>query len=300
MNKEMSGIWYAIMAYACWGFLPLYWKALQTITSGEILAHRILWSFVFVALIIFLTRKWDQVKVVVKQPLTRLSVLVSGFLISANWFVYIWAVNHNYVIEASLGYYINPLLSVFLGMIVLKEKLHFWHLISISLAVIGVFIMTYEFGKIPWIAFILALTFAFYGLAKKMTKVDSMVSLGLETTIVAPLAIAYISLLQFEGTGALGSISWQDTLLLVGSGIITALPLLWFAQAAKKISLTTIGFIQYLSPSISLLLGVFIFKEPFTTTHLISFLFIWSAILLYSVTSARLMVQMNPKIERKI
>ncbi|RXT02306.1 EamA family transporter RarD [Ammoniphilus sp. CFH 90114] len=300
MNREVTGIWYAVAAYASWGLLPLYWKALQQIPSGEILAHRILWSFVFVSMILFLMKRWKSFKEVLFQPSVRLGIFASGFLISANWFTYIWAVNNNHVIEASLGYYINPLLSFCLGMLVLKERLHFWQLVSIALAAIGVIIITVEFGKIPWVAFSLALTFAFYGLAKKLTKVDSMISLALETTIVAPLAILYLSFLQWNGSGALGTVTMGEHFLLFGAGIVTALPLLWFAQAAKRISLTTIGFIQYLSPSIGLLLGIFLYKEPFTTAHIISFSFIWAALLLYSISSTKFMVQITPKFQRKL
>lgn len=285
MNERQKGIVYTVSSYAVWGILPIYWSWLKEIPSGEILAHRIIWSFLFVLCLWIVSKRMGQVKTVFSSPKQLLTVFLSGLLISANWFIYIWAVNHGHVIESSLGYYINPLLSISLGMMVLREKLTIWQMVSVMVAAMGVLVITVEFGKIPWIAFSLALTFALYGLVKKMVKLDSMVALGMETLMVTPIALIYLMFLQTAGQSSLRQISLATLVLLLCAGIITALPLYWFAQGAKRIPLSMMGFIQYLSPSITLLLGVFLFKEPFTRTHILSFGLIWAALILYTVSS---------------
>ncbi|RKD24422.1 transporter [Ammoniphilus oxalaticus] len=285
MSEERKGIWYAIGAYILWGILAIYWKSLQDIPAGEILAHRVFWSFLFVGVVLFISKRIFQVKAVLSSRRNWITVTCSGFLISANWFTYIWAVNNDHVIEASLGYYINPLFSFALGVLVLKEGLRRWQAISMLFAAVGVTILTIEYGKFPWIALSLALTFAFYGLTKKMIELDSLIALGLETLMVFPVAFFYLFRLELNGTSSLSSISLPTFLLLASSGVITAVPLLWFAQAAKRIPYTMISFIQYVSPTITLLLGIFLYKETFTWTHLISFGFIWLALALYTITS---------------
>lgn len=285
MSEERKGIWYVIGAYTLWGILPIYWKSLEAIPSGEILAHRIFWSFLFVFVLLMVGKRMVLLKEVLSNRKNRYTVMISGFLISANWFVYIWAVNHDHVIEASLGYYINPLLSFALGVIVLRESLHRWQVISILIAAIGVAILTIEFGKIPWIAFALALTFALYGLTKKLVQLDSLIALGLETLMVFPVALIYLFSLQSNGDSSLAQVSFLTIGLLACSGMVTTIPLFWFAQGAKRIPFTMVSFIQYVSPSISLLLGVFLYKEPFTWIHLVSFGCIWSALLLYTISS---------------
>lgn len=262
----------------------------------EILAHRILWSFVFVIVIIFIQNQWNKLIEILKNKRNRRSVFISGLLISSNWLLYIWAVNANHVVEASLGYYINPLISIALGMIVLKEKLNFWQLISLSFAIIGVLVITIQLGKAPWIALFLAISFGLYGLSKKMLKMDATVGLAAETLFVAPIALAYILFVQLSGSGSsLGDVSLGISFLLLGAGIVTAMPLIWFAQATGRVSLSTVGFVQYLAPSISLLLGVFVFKEIFTHAHLLSFSFIWTALLIYSFSRTPILLQLQPR-----
>jgi chloramphenicol-sensitive protein RarD len=298
-NQYSSGVWYAIIAYTLWGFLPLYWKILDQIPSSEILAHRVLWSFVFVSLILAVSSKWpifkEECKKIFLNRSHLLSLIASSLFISANWFIYIWAVNTGQFIETSLGYYINPLLSVLLGVIVLKERLTYWQTLSFILAAIGVAILTIQYGQVPWIALGLALSFGLYGLTKKIANLNSLIGLTFETLFVLPIALIYISSLQLAGTGALTISSPDITLLLMGAGVATALPLLFFAQGAKRIPLSMIGFLQYIAPSIILCLGVFIFKEPFTTIHLISFTFIWSALTLYSVSKTKWMTALESK-----
>jgi chloramphenicol-sensitive protein RarD len=191
LHDQTAGIWYAIAAYTAWGFLPLYWKLLNQVPAGEILAHRILWSFIFVSIVLFISGRWNRIKEVLSIRMNQLSILAASFLISANWFIYIWAVNNNHVIETSLGYYINPLLSIVLGMVVFKERLKFWQWVSVLFAAVGVAILTIQYGNIPWIAISLALTFALYGLTKKIAKnIDSMVALTLESHLPRLMSIA--------------------------------------------------------------------------------------------------------------
>ncbi|WP_227765570.1 EamA family transporter RarD [Zhaonella formicivorans] len=282
LSSIVIGIWYSILAYLLWGILPLYWKALQQVPPREILAHRILWSLIFVCIILIFNGRWHIVKKVLSNGSNRIGICLGGLLISANWYTYIWAVNSNRVVEASLGYYINPLFTVALGLLVLKEQSDFWQIVSFLLASFGVAVLAIEYGKIPWVALLLAVTFGLYGLVKKLVNVDSIIGLALETFFVAPIAMMYLAFVHVKGISSFGSISNQITFMLMGAGVATALPLLWFAEGAKRVPFSILGFIQYLSPSISLFLGVFLFKEPFTKAHILSFGLIWLAIALYS------------------
>jgi chloramphenicol-sensitive protein RarD len=292
-TEQNIGIWYAIIAYASWGVLPLYWKLLEAVPAGEILAHRIFWSFIFVVFILLFTKRWKQFKAVLSNRSKLAALTLCSILVTSNWFIYIWAVNNGHVLESSLGYYINPLLSIVLGMVILKERLNFWQYASVLLAALGVILIAVRFGKFPWISLSLALTFALYGLAKKLAKVDSIIGLALETAIVTPLAFLYLTFKQVHGTHAFGT-SLSVTLLLAGAGIVTAMPLLWFAQAANRVSLATIGFTQYLSPTIMLFLSFFVFHEPFTTPELISFSFIWCALIIYTFSNSSFLKRVKP------
>jgi chloramphenicol-sensitive protein RarD len=300
ISNQQSGVWYGIVAYASWGILPLYWKSLHNVPAIEILAHRIFWSFGFIMILIGFFRRWDEVRQVAGDVKKRGLFLGAALLISANWFIYIWAVNAGHIVECSLGYYINPLFSICLGMLFLKEKLNFWQLLALGFALTGVFVLTVQYGKIPWIALTLTVTFGLYGLVKKLIRVEAMIGLTLETLIVAPVALGYILWLQVAGNGALGNIGPVGTMMLIGAGIVTALPLLWFAQAANRIPLSTLGFIQYLSPTISLLLGVFIYREPFTRAHLVSFGLIWAALVIFSCSNLPCLLKIQPKKLREI
>jgi len=280
---NVRGIYYALAAFMLWGFLPLYWKTLQSFSAGIILANRIIWSALFVFCLLKKRNQMSMVKAVVRDKQKLFLVFLSAVIISGNWFVYIWAVNANHVIEASMGYYINPLIVILMGMLILKEKLNRMEGAAIILAFAGVFFITWQYGQVPWISLFLATSFALYGLCKKMVQVDSLVALGLETVILTPLAIVYLVANRSTLMHTLQSVSWVTVALLVLSGVLTALPLLWFAQAAKLVTMSILGFSQYLSPSISLLLGIFLFREPFTSTHVISFALIWSGLLIFSL-----------------
>ena len=289
VDNHLIGTCYAFAAFTSWGLLPLYWKLLKQIPSAEILAHRIFWSFVVVSGLLIMKGQWDGYKRTIAIKAHRIPLLVSTSLVSLNWFVYIWAVNANHIVEASMGYYINPLFSVFLGVVVLRERLNRLQWVALGLAATGVLILAVTYGKFPWIAFTLALTFGLYGLSKKMAAVDSLIGFGLETAMITPLCLGYIMVKQSQGLGSFGTISPTITLLLILSGIVTAYPMIWFSQAAKKIPLSKVGFIQYVAPTISLMIGVLIFHEPFTIVHLVSFGCIWSALALYSLSHTSLL-----------
>ena len=280
-NKTIGTI-YAALAFILWGVLPIYWKVLKDVSSEEILANRILWSFVFVSLLMVFLKQWDKLLLVFKNKKNVKLAILCACMITINWFTYIWAVNNDHILDSSLGYYINPLFTVFLGVAVLKEKINKAQIFSLLLASAGVIIIAVQYGKIPWISLTLAISFGLYGLFKKMLTVDSVTGLALETTILAPFALAFILFKHVSGNGAFGAGSIVTTLLLIGAGIVTATPLLWFAKAAKRVELSTIGFLQYISPTIGLILGIFIYKESFTTMNFISFGFIWAALIIYS------------------
>lgn len=284
-ERETTGLIYGILAYFAWGILPLYWKLLEAIPATEILAYRIFCSFIFVGILLLATGNWEKVVVVCKSKKNIFLIFICASIISANWGIYIWAVNSGQVVEASMGYYINPLVVFILSVTVLKEKLNLGQIIAILFATIGVLVITLQYGKFPWVALSLAVTFAIYGLIKKMINVDAMGGLALETAIIAPMALAYIIFRQVQGLGAVGSISMGTFIILLGSGVVTAAPLLWFAQATGRLRFSTIGFLQYIAPTISLFLGVVVFKEPFTVSHLLSFGFIWLALVIYTLSN---------------
>ncbi len=281
-RKEVIGLAYALLAFFTWGLLPLYWKLLNQVPAGEILAHRIFWSFIFVLGIIILGGKLNTLKTVFKEIKKVCYLFISSLLLSINWFTYIWAVNANFVVEASLGYYMLPLATVLLSITVLREKINIAQIIALSLAAVGVYILASQYGRIPWIALVLAITFAMYGLIKKTVQVEPIIGIAIETALITPIAFIFLTVKQMQGTAAFINVALKTDLLLVGAGIATALPLIWFAKGAQTLKLSTIGFLEYIAPTISLLLGVFVFKEQFSILHLISFGFIWAAIIVYT------------------
>ncbi|PAV31452.1 protein RarD [Virgibacillus profundi] len=283
-NQEKLGILYTATAYILWGFLPIYWKLVDRVPAGEILAHRIVWSFIFMLLIVSILRKWSpfiqECKVILKDRNKLIGISAASILISINWLTFIWAVNSDHVIQASLGYYINPLVSILLGIIVLKEKLTRRQVISFILAAAGVFYLTFSFGVFPWISILLALSFGFYGLLKKMVDISAMFGLTIETMIVTPIAAIYLFTLP-ESVFTFDTAMSSTNLLLIGAGVVTAVPLLLFASGAKQIPLAMVGFLQYFAPTLMLILGVFLYNETFTMAHFIAFAFIWTALIIY-------------------
>jgi chloramphenicol-sensitive protein RarD len=289
-----TGIWYAIAAFSLWGILPIYWKTLKHVPALQILAHRFIWSFVFVAFLIAFLGQWNNLKAVVAQRKKLLAATACSVLICANWGIFIWAVNADHIVDASLGYYINPLFSVCLGMLVLRERLNFWQLLALCIAAVGVVIFACQYGQIPWIALSLATTFGLYGLVKKMAGIDAVIGLAIETMILTPVALGYLFWLQQKGLGAFGHSSPGITLLLAGAGIVTAIPLLGFAKATQQVPLSVIGFIQYLNPTMTLLLGLFLYHEPFTLIQLGGFGLIWLALALFSCSQLNFMQEHQP------
>jgi chloramphenicol-sensitive protein RarD len=298
-TEHQAGVLYAAFSYILWGILPIYWKLLHHVNADEILANRVFWSFFFIAVVLVFNRKWNlftgTLRGLSKNKKQFAALTVASLLISINWFIYIWAVNTDQMIEASLGYYINPLVSVLLGMIFLKERLSVLQYVSFAMAAVGVLIMTVSYGQFPWIALTLAVSFGLYGLAKKLIKVDSAVGLALETLVLMPLAGIYIGYLVNEGTNSLFAGSWTASLLLAGAGAATAVPLLFFAKGAQRIPLATLGILQYIAPTLTLILGVFVYHETFSTIHLLAFTFIWSALILYSLSRTRMAAALTVK-----
>ncbi|WP_335872205.1 EamA family transporter RarD [Bacillus sp. 2205SS5-2] len=288
MKKEKIGVLSTAFSYFLWGILPVYWKWLQHVGADEILANRVFWSFWFMILYLFLSNRWNGFRKIIQEFRENRRMLyalgIASILISMNWFIYIFAVNSNQMVEASLGYYINPLVSVLLGVFILKEKLNKFHLVSFLLALTGVLILTISYGSFPWIAFGLAFSFGLYGLAKKVIKVNAAIGLTLETLIIVPIAFLYMLYLGVSGESFFISDSFGTTLLLVGAGAVTAIPLLLFGKGAQSIPLYMVGFLQYIAPTITLLLGVIVYKEKFTQIDFIAFLFIWSALMVFTVS----------------
>jgi chloramphenicol-sensitive protein RarD len=284
-KTDLVGVFYGALSFTVWGFLPIYWKLLKEIPSGEILAHRIFWSFIFVFGILAFKGSLGAIKETVKSRKTVANLLLSAIFITANWGLYIWAVNSDHMVEASMGYYINPLMVVALGMTVLKERLNAMQYLSIAFAAVGVIIITVQYGRIPWASILLALTFALYGLFKKLTKAEAMVGLAMETAIITPFALGYIVFKLMNGTSGIYAVSLSTIIILLFSGILTATPLLWYGMGAKRVKLSTVGLLQYISPTISLFLGVFVYGEQFTKAHLLSFGFIWIGLVIYTFSN---------------
>jgi chloramphenicol-sensitive protein RarD len=279
MNK---GIWYALGAYVLWGLFPIYWKWLHDVPALQLISHRIVWSFILLMIVIIATRQWTKLRSTLTWRVLGI-YLIAGLLLSVNWLIYVWGVNTEHVVETSLGYFINPLLSVLLGMIFLKERLRPLQWLPVGLAALGVIYLTWTYGSLPWIALSLAFSFGFYGLVKKTSPLGSLFGLTLETGLVFLPALGYLVYVQIVGQGAFGHSGVVPDLLMVGTGIVTAIPLLMFASAARRIPLTMVGIMQYIAPTMQFLLGVLIYKEPFTTTRLIGFSLVWIALVVFWV-----------------
>ncbi|WP_209124666.1 EamA family transporter RarD [Alkalihalobacillus sp. BA299] len=308
MDQEQSkehtiGALFAIGAFVLWGIFPLYWNLLNNVPAEEVLAHRVVWCIVFMFIILLALGKFkgfiEEVRELLSQPNQLVSIIIASLIISINWYLFIWSVNHEHVIEVSLGYYINPIVNVLLGVLILKEKLSFWQKVAVLLALIGVLHMTIQFGSIPWAALGLAVSFALYGLCKKMVKVGAITGLTIETLLMTPFALFFLFYLNQTGSSSFTSESPGHLLLLIGAGIATAIPLLLFASGARRISLSLIGFFQYIAPSLMLIIGVMLFHETFTLVHLGSFLFIWSALFIFSLAKTKWFAKLEPKFLQK-
>jgi len=283
-EKNITGTLFTISAFVIWGLLPGYWKMLKAVPADEIVFHRIIWTFVISITLVFFTKRSAALKNILKHRKLRILVLLSSLTIVVNWLIYVYAVNTGRIVEASLGYFINPLVNILLGMIVLRERLRRVQYAAIFLAAAGVLYMAVDLGRFPWIALTLAFSFGFYGLIKKLGDLDSIASLSVETLFLLPAAASVIIFKWYSGTGSMGRVSLSLDLILIGTGVISAFPLFFFAQGARMIPLSRIGFIQYISPTIMLLIGVVVYGEKFTYTHTVSFSLIWSALILYTAS----------------
>ena len=281
-QEDRSGLIAGIAAFATWGLIPVYWKLLSKLPATEILAHRFVWTTAFLVGLLSWQHRWPEVREATRSRRALFFCLASGLAISVNWLFFIWAVNVGRVIETSLGYFMTPLVNVLLGATFLRERLTRWQLVSVLLALVGVLNLTLGYGKFPWLALTLCVSFGLYGLLRKKSGVRPIPGLFLETTLLTPIAAGYLIYLQRAGNSTLSSASWSFVLLLISTGIVTGLPLVWFGHAARHLRLTTVGFLQYLSPSCSFFLGVFLYHEPFTRAHLITFIFIWVALVIFT------------------
>ncbi|MEN8246486.1 MAG: EamA family transporter RarD [Thermodesulfobacteriota bacterium] len=284
-NRTISGLIFGMVSFLIWGISPLFWKALGHVPAFEIVLHRIVWSFVFLLPLVLMRKKWSAFAATLKNRRAMLILLASTFLVSCNWLIYIWAVNAGHLLQASLGYYINPLVNVFLGMVFLREKLRRPQVFAVLLAALGVLYLTIFFGQFPWIALTLAFSFGLYGLIHKTMSVGSLVGLTIETLIAAIPASIYLVYLDQQGRGFFLNQGTGTDLLLMTSSLVTAVPLLFFSFGTRRLQLSTVGLLQYLAPSCMFLMAVFLFDEPFFKAQIISFCMIWTALAIYSTDS---------------
>jgi len=284
-NEEKQGIIYAILAFTFWGLVPIYFKLLQSVNPVEILIHRILWSVVFLSILIVLTKQTSNLKKILKDKKKLKILFLTSILVSTNWLIFIWAVSNNQITEASLGYFINPIVNVILGILFFSEKPTKFQKFAILFAIFAILNELISFGSIPLVSLSLALSFGFYGMLRKKISLPSVAGLYIETLIVSPFATMYFIYLVLNSQNAfvfpLSHISW----ILMSAGLITVIPLLWFNAAATRIPLVKLGFLQYIGPTISFLLGVFAYNELFDTKKLITFSFIWIALIFFTLDS---------------
>jgi chloramphenicol-sensitive protein RarD len=284
-SEPALGVIYAGAAFLIWGLAAVYWKELRSVPPLEIIAHRVAWSFIFLLTLIVLQRQWAEFVAILQNLQMLLILLTSAILVAANWLLYVWAVNNNHLLQASLGYYINPLVNVVLGMVFLRERLRPPQILAVMLATSGVIYLTLQYGAFPWIAICLAISFGLYGLIRKVAPVSPLVGLTVETLLISLPAIGYLIYLDYQGTGSIFRVSLNLDLLLMGCAPLTAIPLLFFTAGAKRLYLSTLGLMQYIGPSGMFLLAVFYYHEPFSTAQVWTFVMIWAALAIYSTDS---------------
>jgi chloramphenicol-sensitive protein RarD len=286
-ERTRAGLLMGLAAYLLWGVLPLYFKALAHVDPVEIVAHRILWSLIFLGALASLWGRWPAIRAAVANRRVLVTLMATSVLIGINWLIYIWAVLNGHVLAGSLGYYLNPLVNVLLGVVILKERLSRAQMTAVGLAAAGVAVLAAGAGSGLWISLTLAFSFATYGFLRKVAPVDSLEGLSIETALLAPIALAWVLWLTAQGQGGLG-IGAGTTVLLVLAGAITAVPLLLFTAAAKRLPYSTLGFLQYIAPSLQFLLAVLVFGEKLTTAHIVCFGAIWAALAIFTFEGVRL------------
>ncbi|USH02385.1 EamA family transporter RarD [Grimontia kaedaensis] len=286
-QQTRRGVMLALGAYTMWGVAPLYFKALTDVPPMEVLVHRVIWSFFFLALILHASGGLARVKLLLKDK-KRLGVLtITAIVIAANWLIFIWAVKNDLMLDASLGYYINPLINVVLGMVFLGERFRKLQWVAVILAFLGVAIQVITFGSLPWVALVLACSFGCYGLLRKKINVDAATGLFIETLVLMPMSLIYILFIASSSTSDMMQNSWGLNLLLIAAGVVTTLPLLCFNGAATKLRLSTLGFFQYIGPTIMFMLAVGLYNEPFTADKATTFAFIWTALAIFTFDAVR-------------
>ena len=286
-DRTRSGVVFGLAGYTAWGFIPLYFKAVAAVPPLEVLAHRILWSLVLLVGFLAVRGRLGRMAEVLRHRRSLGVLCATTVLVAGNWLVFIWSVANAHLLEASLGYFINPLVSVLLGFVFLRERLRPVQWMAVALALVGVLTLAVGTGTLPWIALFLACSFGLYGLLRKTARPDGVTGLAVETLLLAPVALGWLVLSGQQGVLVFGQAGWGMTLLLLAAGPVTALPLVWFTEGARRLRLATIGFLQYVAPSLQFLLAVLAFGEPFSRIHGLSFGLIWAALLLYSVDTAR-------------
>ncbi|MBG5893850.1 EamA family transporter RarD [Providencia hangzhouensis] len=282
-QNTTKGVLCALGAYFIWGVAPIYFKSIQEVPAEEILTHRIIWSFFFMILLLTVSRHWSYVRQVLKQPKKILVLGVTATTIACNWLIYIWAVNNGYMLQASLGYFINPLVNVLFGILFLQERFRRMQWIAVGLALTGVLIQLWQFGSVPVIGLSLAVTFATYGLLRKKLGVDAQTGMTFETLWLLPVGIIFLLFFADSPTSDMAMNDWHLNALLIAAGVITTVPLLLFTEAANHLRLSTLGFFQYMGPSIMFLLAVFVYGEVMTPELLVTFGFIWVALILFTL-----------------
>lgn len=285
--ERRRGLWYGVAAYGLWGLVPVFWKQLAGIAPVEVLAHRAVWGLLVLVALVAVVRSGPALRAAMRDRRTLAVMACSGALIAVNWGTFVAAVTTGHLLDASLGYFINPLLSVLLGTVVLRERLRRLQWVAIALAAVGVGVLTWRAGRVPWISLVLASSFAVYGLVRKQARVDTLVGSTIETALLAPIAAIYLGALAAQGGGALGHASAGTVVLLVATGVVTAGPLLLFTAAARRLPLSTVGFLQYLAPTGQFLIAVFAFGEPFAHEQLVAFALIWAGLAAFSVDLIR-------------
>jgi chloramphenicol-sensitive protein RarD len=286
-NESLSGLLAGGSAFLIWGLVPIYWKMLSHVPAIETITHRIVWSLIFLLPVILLQGKFKEFIYTFKSVKTMKWLFVTALLVASNWFLFIWAVNNDMILQASLGYYINPLVNVLFGILFLQERLRRLQIAAVIIATAGVLYLTYQYGSFPYLAIILAVTFALYALIRKKLNLNSAVGLAIETLMLTVPGLIYLVWLEREGTLAFFHVDYTTDLLLIGTALVTALPLLLFNIGVKRLQLTTVGFLQYIGPSGMFILAVFAYGEPLSTHQLIAFIFIWTALAIYTVDSTR-------------
>ena len=280
MNK---GIWYGVGAYLAWGLFPVYWKLIDQVPAAQLIGHRIVWSFLTLLAIVLLSNQWRRFRAATSNLRVLRLYVIAAVLITINWFTYVWGVNSGYIFETSLGYFINPLVSVVFGVMVFGERLRRLQWTAVVLAASGVTYLTIAYGTLPWIALVLAFSFGLYGMVKKLAPLGSTYGLTVETAIGLVPAVFYLLYVERQGRGAFLHVEAVSNALLIGTGIVTTIPLLLFASAVRRTALSTMGVLQYIAPTLQLLLGVLVYREPFTSTQLVGFTIVWAALLVFGI-----------------